>query len=560
MSERLADTSISQGAFAPQTLRYSAIAAKRGTLIAQQPVETKSWQNIRLVCTLPEKELGTFAISPNGQAFATATRRTTVVSSPLGTAITPTKDNIIKLWNLSTGELIRTITYYSPADIRSVTFSPDGRILATSAYSEQKVLTIKLWDLKTGQELQTMRSFVEPKVTNYPGGASSTSIAANIAFSPDGQTLTSMTAGSSSIQIWEVKPYSRSSKNIDQKMARVWGLGAREAREKTSLVGGHKRQYLDIAPVQTNTKNQSAVSGTKVSAKTEQARTELFVTARTVLEELGTDTADRTRTFTGQGYIISSQDNDFTVATDEGRRVLFQMRDGQFDRSIDLSATDIANFRGAVQKLLNQGALRHTLTAHTDEVAAVAFSQDGQILISGSADKTIKLWNLKTGQLIRTLTGHTQAINTLVVSPDGQFLASGGSTDKTIKLWNLTTGSLTRTFVDGGQVGTVRFSPDGKNLIAVSLVPNSVDGRIQVWQVGTGKLIHRIPNITWRAGISISPDGKNYAIAGNGMTAQVLDLMTDKTITSFNEEGRILFTPDGKSLLIASAQGIQVWQ
>lgn len=132
--------------------------------------------------------------------------------------------------------------------------------------------------------------------------------------------------------------------------------------------------------------------------------------------------------------------------------------------------------------------------------------------------------------------------------------------DNIIKLWNLTTRSLTRTFVEGGQVGTIRFSPDGKNLTAVSLVPNSVDGQIQVWQVGTGKLIHRIQNITWCAGISISPDEKNYAIAGNGITAQVLDLMTDKTITSFNEEGWILFTPDGKSLLIASAQGIQVWQ
>lgn len=506
--QRFADTSTSK----------DALAKSAASLIAQQPVEAKSWQNIRLVRTLPERGFGTFAISLDGQTFATVSRRTEVVPSPQGQAITQTKDNIIKLWNLNTGELIRTITYYSPGDVNSVAFSPNGQILATSAYSEQKVLTIKLWDLRTGQELQTIRRFVEPRVTNYPEGGASTSIASNMAFSPDGQTLISMTGGSSSIQVWQVKPQSNS------------------------------------------TKNQSAVSGTKADPKTEQAKSDLYVMARTVLEELGTDTPDGNRRFTGQGYIISGKDNNFTIAADEGRRVIVQMRDGRFDPSINLSATDIANFQAAVQKLLNQGLLRYSLTGHTNEVTSVAFSQDGQILISGSADKTIKLWNLKTGQLIRTLRGHTQTINRVVVSPDGQFIASGGSTDTTIKLWNLKTGQLIRTFQDGGQVGSVRFSPDGKNLIAASLVPNSVDGRIQVWQVGTGKLIHRSPNITWRAGIHVSPDGKTYAIAGNGITSTVFDLMTDKTITSFKEEGGVLFTPDGKSILTTSQQGIQIYQ
>jgi WD40 repeat protein len=333
-----------------------------------------------------------------------------------------------------------------------------------------------------------------------------------------------------------VKPQSNSSKNLDRQLAGVNSI---------------------IAPVPIKTK---AVSRTKVDPKAEQAKTDLYVMARTVLEELGTDTPDGTRTFTGQGYVLSSKDNNFTIAADGGRRVIFQMRDGKFDSSINLSATDIANFRVAVQKIFNQGSLRQTLTGHTDEVTSVAFTQDGQFLISGSADKTIKLWNLKTGQLIRTLRGHTKTINTLAISPDNQFLASGGSDDTTIKLWNLKTGQLIRTFADGGQVGTVRFSPEGKNLIAVSLVPNSVDRRIQAWDAGTGKLVHRSQNINWRAGISVSPDGKNYAIAGNGINSAVLDLMTDKTIFSFSEQRWIVFTPDGKSLVTASQEGIKVWQ
>jgi TIR domain-containing protein/WD40 domain-containing protein len=75
-----------------------------------------------------------------------------------------------------------------------------------------------------------------------------------------------------------------------------------------------------------------------------------------------------------------------------------------------------------------------TLTGHDSHVWSVAISPDGQTLASGSADKTIKLWNLKTGDLLCTLTGHEDAIWSVAISPDGQALASG-SYDKTIKQW-----------------------------------------------------------------------------------------------------------------------------
>jgi WD40 repeat protein len=69
-------------------------------------------------------------------------------------------------------------------------------------------------------------------------------------------------------------------------------------------------------------------------------------------------------------------------------------------------------------------------------VTAVAFSPDGQILATGSDDKTIKLWDLQTGVEIATLSGHDSYVQSVAFSPDGKTLVSGGY-DKTVKVWQV---------------------------------------------------------------------------------------------------------------------------
>ncbi|MCT7988971.1 NB-ARC domain-containing protein, partial [Laspinema olomoucense] len=79
------------------------------------------------------------------------------------------------------------------------------------------------------------------------------------------------------------------------------------------------------------------------------------------------------------------------------------------------------------------GPLIRTLTGHGNSVNAVAISRDGQRVVSGSLDKTLKVWNLATGEEERTLTGHGNSVTAVAISPDGQRVVSG-SEDNTLKV------------------------------------------------------------------------------------------------------------------------------
>lgn len=73
---------------------------------------------------------------------------------------------------------------------------------------------------------------------------------------------------------------------------------------------------------------------------------------------------------------------------------------------------------------------------HSDLVFCFAISPDRQTIVSGSKDKTIKVWHLETGQLIKTLEGHSASVKSVAISPDRQTIVSG-SADNTIKIWGV---------------------------------------------------------------------------------------------------------------------------
>jgi WD40 repeat protein len=73
----------------------------------------------------------------------------------------------------------------------------------------------------------------------------------------------------------------------------------------------------------------------------------------------------------------------------------------------------------------------------------VAVSPDGRTIVSGSADRTVKVWEAESGRLLRSLEGHTDSVRAVAVSPDGRTIVSG-SWDNTVKVWEAESGRLLR--------------------------------------------------------------------------------------------------------------------
>ena len=98
-------------------------------------------------------------------------------------------------------------------------------------------------------------------------------------------------------------------------------------------------------------------------------------------------------------------------------------------------------------------------------VNAVALSSDGRRAVSGSADNTLRMWDLESGQTLQTLQGHTDWVLAAALTPDGRYAVSG-SRDYTLRVWNLKDGKELLTFTVDGTVTACAVGPDSLTIVA----------------------------------------------------------------------------------------------
>ncbi len=153
----------------------------------------------------------------------------------------------------------------------------------------------------------------------------------------------------------------------------------------------------------------------------------------------------------------------------------------------------------------------HVFDGHESAVQAIAFSRQRRLLASGSADRTVKLWNLETLDLERTYRGHPDFVTALAFSPDGKTLASA-SLDGSIRLWSTASNRMQRKLTGHkGRVGSLAFSPAGDALASAG-----DDGTVRIWDQKRGRTSR---TFVGHAGVvksvAYAPDGKSIAAAGD---------------------------------------------
>lgn len=443
--------------------------------------------------------------------------------NPTGTLVASTgEENTVRVWDSFSGqELYMLDDFLNYAN--SAAFSPDGKLLATNGDEVPK-----LWDAETGQLL-----FLLP-------GFNSVSIQAPV-FTPDGKYV-AVAGEDGSVSIWETATGlqyltfftgSPIDSQIEFSHECVEPPGASYNWCGVYLVTGHRDRtvrFWDVSPAGNREVMKIPGSSTCLSSDgltlfsaapegdgivqfhtwqlpTVSSAVEPSDPMSSAIQELSSYSVE----FSGiQAHLAFSPDcsrsaivdlDNFVVKVSDtrtGKQLLqFKLAEGtpsDFAYTASSFSPDSTRFAtpgpensAVVYDLKHGGRELLTLQGHTDGLMTVNFSPDGKQLATTSLDMTARLWDAETGQEIRTFSGHNDPTTNLVINPQATRLAVG-SFDGTAKVWDLQTGEELYTLSGhGSSVWGIRFSSDGK------LIATSSYETLRLWDAITGDELLALP-------------------------------------------------------------------
>jgi WD40 repeat protein/energy-coupling factor transporter ATP-binding protein EcfA2 len=251
-----------------------------------------------------------------------------------------------------------------------------------------------------------------------------------------------------------------------------------------------------------------------------------------------------------------------------GRAALFEL-DREPEKAVLLALAALATDRDAqaaavirsVSAVLDRVQLRHILREHSDRLAAIAFSPDGQTVLTGSYDGTARLWELQTGKPLQVLTGHAEHVVCVAWSPDGARVATG-SWDGTARIWDPSTGDCVTVLTGHDSwVSSVNWSPDGRYLATASR-----DNTSGIWNPADGRLTQRLAGHTdWVRSAEWRPDGRHLLTGSYDHTAAIWDVRSGRRLGELSGHvdavPAVRWLPDGRHAITASEDGtLRIWE
>jgi WD40 repeat protein/serine/threonine protein kinase len=443
---------------------------------------------------------------------------TAVVYSPDGRKLVSSSyDKTVRVWDSTTGELVRTLgagDYKGP--VRTVAFSPDGRRLVSGDFAAE----MRVWDVATGQEIP-----FSPLKGN-------TTIIDMVAYSPDGRWLASA-CQDSIVRVWDA---------TTGKLKHE--LGAASSGVKAVAFSPNGRRFAagswegtirvwDVATGRVLRTLAGHMSGVTSVAFSPEGR-------RLVASSLG----GVIKVWDSDAMSPEPQTGGTDRSWQSGHEPLTLKGHAGSVSQVAFSPDGMQLASGSADGTIKVWAARGDPEARTLESKTVAFSPDGKWLAATSWNTTsFKLWGTTTGQEGRAFDGHTGQVQTVAFSPDGKLIASTGQ-DKTVKLWDVATGQKRHSFEEGAS--SVAFSPDGEWLA-------SAGGPVKLWRVATGQGLgsFTIAGAVDAYGVTFSPDGTRLASCGWDQTVRLWDVTTRRPVRTFEcnfWQARFAFSPDGSQL------------